>query len=90
MERAVEIVIPHKDALKRRLFLRNPSCTYCGRAFRAMSQATLDHVVPQCRGGRRRNNIVLACRSCNEKKGDKSLSQWRPDIAKAKPHLAKE
>ena len=46
-------------------------CAYCGSKFAARTM-TLDHVAPR-RGQTaydRRDNLVLACRSCNEKKRD--------------------
>jgi 5-methylcytosine-specific restriction endonuclease McrA len=48
-----------------------PVCAYCGSKF-APRTMTLDHVAPR-RGQTaydRRDNLVLACRSCNEKKKD--------------------
>jgi len=48
-----------------------PICAYCGTKHRA-STMTLDHVAP--RKGQtaydRRDNLVLACASCNQKKRD--------------------
>jgi hypothetical protein len=52
-------------------------CAYCGRRVirspgtpSAPDRATIDHVVPRCRGGTSRlDNMVLACRTCNEVKG---------------------
>src|SRR5690606_34976638 len=36
--------------------------------------ATLDHVIPKCRGGTNHlDNLVLACRRCNSTKGDMSV-----------------
>ena len=44
-------------------------CQYCGDR-QAMRCLTYDHVVPRVRGGRTVwDNIVTACRSCNNKKG---------------------
>jgi 5-methylcytosine-specific restriction endonuclease McrA len=44
-------------------------CQYCGER-RRMRELTYDHVVPRCRGGRTVwENIVTACRPCNNKKG---------------------
>ena len=48
-----------------------PICAYCGQTFPAR-QMTLDHVAPR-RGQTaydRRDNLVLACKSCNQKKRD--------------------
>ena len=39
--------------------------------------ATLDHRVPRAKGGHRiRSNLVLACASCNQKKADKSETDF--------------
>jgi hypothetical protein len=48
-----------------------PICAYCGRGF-TQQVMTLDHVAPR-RGQTaydRRDNLVLACRGCNEAKRD--------------------
>jgi len=48
-----------------------PVCAYCGRKHQAKVM-TLDHVAPR-RGQTaydRRDNLVLCCRDCNEKKRD--------------------
>jgi hypothetical protein len=50
-----------------------PVCAYCGRGFTPQVM-TLDHVAPR-RGQTaydRRDNLVLACRGCNEAKRDLS------------------
>jgi 5-methylcytosine-specific restriction endonuclease McrA len=45
----------------------NHSCAYCG-AYDV--ELTLDHVVPESRGGKKSwDNIVAACRECNKTKG---------------------
>jgi len=47
-------------------------CQYCGRRL-PKTQLTIDHVVPQSRGGGDAwDNLVLACLSCNVKKGNKT------------------
>ncbi|NJK62009.1 MAG: HNH endonuclease [Synechococcaceae cyanobacterium SM2_3_1] len=44
-------------------------CQYCG----CTNNMTLDHVVPLSRGGVHRwENVVLACESCNQRKGDRT------------------
>jgi hypothetical protein len=48
-----------------------PVCAYCGTKHQARTM-TLDHVAPR-RGQTaydRRDNLVLACKSCNQKKRD--------------------
>jgi 5-methylcytosine-specific restriction endonuclease McrA len=45
-------------------------CQYCGGTFGFMD-LTLDHVVPKCYGGGTTwDNIVTACFTCNQRKGD--------------------
>lgn len=47
-------------------------CAYCGGMF-AGSKLTRDHIIPFSRGGRDTwMNVVTACRSCNEKKSDRT------------------
>jgi 5-methylcytosine-specific restriction endonuclease McrA len=46
-------------------------CAYCGRQ---VTDLTQDHLVPLIQGGQHTaENIVPACRSCNSRKGAKSL-----------------
>jgi hypothetical protein len=48
------------------------SCGYCGE------QATsLDHIVPRFKSGSsNRNNLLPACRRCNESKASKKMEDW--------------
>lgn len=47
-------------------------CQYCGRQFQR-SQLTLDHVVPVVQGGGKSwENIVTACKPCNQRKGGRT------------------
>lgn len=57
---------------KRNIFLRdNYTCQYCN--CEDPSMLTLDHVVPQSRGGKNTwENLVCACRPCNFKKGNRT------------------
>jgi 5-methylcytosine-specific restriction endonuclease McrA len=44
------------------------ACHYCGGNF-APGELTMDHLVPLVRGGKSsRNNIVPACKECNNRK----------------------
>jgi 5-methylcytosine-specific restriction endonuclease McrA len=66
----------HLRRLRRRLWDADPHCHWCGREL-AMSKATLDHVVPQCRGGTHdAGNVVLSCAWCNNAKGDRQPDEW--------------
>lgn len=45
-------------------------CAYCGTT---EGQIEVDHIIPQSRGGTdRRSNLVLACATCNARKGDRT------------------
>ncbi|MFD9411574.1 HNH endonuclease [Streptomyces sp. NPDC059989] len=53
-------------------------CTYC----LWVNAAAVDHLVPLDEGGRDDvTNLVPACRSCNSSKRNRSVGQWRRDIA---------
>lgn len=56
---------------RRNLFLRDDfECQYCG----SKKDLTTDHIVPRSKGGKTTwDNVVLACSSCNSKKGSKDL-----------------
>lgn len=60
----------------RALFARDRChCLYCARSFQT-SALTRDHVVPLSRGGRDRwENVVTACRRCNQHKGSRLLEE---------------
>lgn len=48
-------------------------CAYCGKE----GKLEVEHVQPRSRGGSNSvNNLVVACRPCNEKKGNKSLAEF--------------
>ena len=50
----------------------NNTCQYCG----ATTKLTIDHVIPRCRGGEDTwENLVVACSTCNTKKGNTLLEQ---------------
>lgn len=54
-------------------------CQYCGSTRRL----TIDHVLPRSRGGGNTwDNLVVACSSCNTKKGDKLLEQTGMKLAR--------
>jgi hypothetical protein len=47
-------------------------CFYCGQAFAALADATIDHLVPHCALRTWvQANLVLACRPCNQAKADR-------------------
>ena len=55
-------------------------CAYCDKKDTPLE---IDHIVPKSKGGSNSvTNLVIACRSCNEKKSNKSLSEFlnkKPD-----------
>lgn len=55
------------------IFIRDEfTCQYCGKKFPS-EELTLDHVYPKSRGGGTSwENIVSACKKCNQKKADKT------------------
>lgn len=59
---------------RKNILLRDKQqCQYCG-VHCSNATASIDHIVPRCRGGRTSwENVVVACHDCNRKKGDKSL-----------------
>lgn len=47
-------------------------CRYCG----STERLSIDHVVPRCRGGRDdASNLVVACLTCNSKKGGRTPAE---------------
>jgi 5-methylcytosine-specific restriction endonuclease McrA len=58
------------------IFLRDQnSCQYCSKTF-SKAQLTLDHVTPIVQGGRKCwENIVTACKPCNQRKGGRTPAQ---------------
>jgi len=71
--------IPNRLALpltRRTVFARDQyTCQYCG-AQPGRGDLTLDHVVPRSLGGETRwENVVTACRVCNQRKGNQMPAQ---------------
>lgn len=62
----------HVKLNRRNLFTRDGyRCQYCGKRF-AASELSIDHVVPQSRGGVNTwENLVCACVACNSRKGSR-------------------
>ena len=61
-----------------RIYMRDKfRCQYCGDK-KAAGQLTLDHILPRSRGGDNSPvNIVTACVSCNNRKGDRTPAEAR-------------
>ena len=52
-------------------------CQYCGTRGNAF-ELTLDHIIPRSRGGSSSpENLCAACKSCNQRKGDRTPEEAR-------------
>ena len=74
-------VVFHKkipSPLKLAVYLRDEmSCVYCGRGVEADIEMSVDHVIPSSKNGSDTgDNLVTACKRCNNAKGDSSLSEF--------------
>lgn len=62
-------------SFRRRALRHNPHCYLCGRRL-SQQTATLDHVLPQSKGGNAvPENLRLACAVCNVRKGDRVIQE---------------
>lgn len=58
-------------------------CSYCNFVFHDKIEATLDHIVPKCRGGTDElTNLCLACQDCNDKKANRNAKKFRRSLKK--------
>lgn len=66
----------------RTLFGRDRNvCAYCGKHFSSHNHLSRDHIVPTSKGGENTwMNCVTACKTCNGKKGNKSLKEARMEL----------
>ena len=62
-------------------------CVYCNESFKR-TNLTLDHVIPQSKGGPNTwENLVTACKPCNNEKADLTLKEYGKKIPQPKrPH----
>jgi 5-methylcytosine-specific restriction endonuclease McrA len=73
------VSLTRKNILRRDRF----RCVYCGRGDVPL---TIDHVVPKSRGGRDSwKNLAAACHICNNRKGDRLLSETNMTL-RVKPY----
>ena len=57
-----------------------PTCVWCGREL-WRCDLTLEHVVPRSRGGHKTpDNALLACRSCNRRRGSRPADAYVRDL----------
>lgn len=68
--------------------LKAHGCAYCGES---IGEATIDHIVAKANGGKdSRENLVPACKTCNEMKGSMGVIEFYArckKIAKMFPRL---
>jgi len=65
----VEVVFSRANLLIRDRY----TCQYCGKSVKNPKDRTIDHILPRSRGGKTTwDNVVLCCRKCNLKKGDRT------------------
>lgn len=71
--------VPYKNAAinKKNVLIRdNYTCGYCEKHLTHAS-ATIDHVLPQSRGGKHKwTNVVASCKECNNKKDNMTLQEF--------------
>lgn len=83
------IRVPYKKVeLSRKNILRrdNHQCQYCGDK---NGNLTIDHILPRSRGGQETwENLVTACISCNNKKGNRTPDEAKMPLLSnpTKPH----
>lgn len=74
---------------RRNIYMRDHyTCQYCGTR-PAKEELTIDHIVPRSKGGRSSwENVVLACQSCNSRKGNLTVEQAHMQLRRPpkKPH----
>lgn len=70
-----QVAFSKKNILRR----DNYTCQYCGDRERML---TVDHVLPKSRGGKTSwNNVVVACKPCNLKKGNKTAREAEMELS---------
>jgi 5-methylcytosine-specific restriction endonuclease McrA len=73
---------------KQNLLLRDDySCGYCGIEV-SDSNATIDHIIPQAKGGKNSwENCIIACKQCNSEKADHDpIGKFKPKRKPTEPH----
>ena len=80
--------VPHRKLswTKYRVLKRdNYTCIYCGVDSLPTSKYTVDHIIPQSRGGKNTwGNTACACFGCNQRKADRTPNEagmkmlWEP------------
>ena len=76
LNRYVKFEFSHVSCNRENVLWRdNNTCQYCGKTGN-LDSLTLDHVIPRSRGGNNSwQNLVAACKKCNQKKGNKTPAE---------------
>lgn len=83
LKKYVNIPFKELSPCRKNVFKRDDyKCQYCAVKLDSET-ATIDHVLPRCRGGKHEwGNIVTCCLKCNRKKGDKTPQEANMPLAK--------
>lgn len=83
LKKYINITEKKKTSAKKRskIYIRdNHRCSYCNKKCR-YEELTLDHVIPKSRGGwDTHENLVTACLTCNQKKGNRTPYEAGMDL----------
>lgn len=82
LHRLIKRPRPRVRLTRREVFARDHhTCQYCGTGTKEL---TVDHVVPRHRGGSHTwENVVSACRTCNHRKGGRTLEEANMALRRA-------
>lgn len=60
------------------IYLRDGmACAYCGAGVEDGASLSLDHLLPNSKGGgNHEGNLVTCCHGCNSRRGNMDLGQW--------------
>ena len=83
LKKYVNIPFKELSPCRKNVFKRDDyKCQYCSVKLESET-ATIDHVLPRCRGGKHEwGNIVTCCLKCNRKKGDKTPHEANMPLVK--------
>ena len=83
LKKYVNIPFKELSPCRKNVFKRDDyKCQYCAVKLDSET-ATIDHVLPRCRGGKHEwGNIVTCCLKCNRKKGDKTPHEANMPLVK--------
>lgn len=74
--------LPRVNLTNKTLFARDRNCCcYCGQHFVGVANLSRDHIIPRSRGGLDTwENCATACKSCNQRKGDRLLKECNMEL----------